>query len=207
MIIGIDFDNTIVCYDQVFHRVALEQGLIPGDLPVAKDAVRDYLRRIDREDEWTEMQGLVYGSRMADAQPFPGVEDFISHAAHRGLDVRIISHKTRQPFMGPPYDLHQSARDWLEARGYFDPARIGMERDHVFFELTKREKVQRIADCACDYFIDDLPEFLAEPGFPADTVRILFDPNNQYVEHDKFRRVRTWPEIEDVILAGQSGRK
>ena len=44
MIIGLDFDNTIVSYDELFHRVALEGGLVPGDLPVRKEAVRDYLR-------------------------------------------------------------------------------------------------------------------------------------------------------------------
>ena len=32
MILGVDFDNTIVAYDSLFHRVALERGLIPADL-------------------------------------------------------------------------------------------------------------------------------------------------------------------------------
>ena len=49
--IGIDFDNTIVCYDDVFHEVAREQGLIPNDLPANKGAVRDHLRAIGREDD------------------------------------------------------------------------------------------------------------------------------------------------------------
>ena len=41
MLIGIDFDNTIVCYDRVFHKAALEKGLIPADLPPSKGRVRE----------------------------------------------------------------------------------------------------------------------------------------------------------------------
>ena len=36
MLIGVDFDNTIVCYDGLFHRVAVEQGLIPQKFPRVK---------------------------------------------------------------------------------------------------------------------------------------------------------------------------
>jgi len=42
--IGIDFDNTIVSYDTLFHRVALERGLIPISVPANKISVREYLR-------------------------------------------------------------------------------------------------------------------------------------------------------------------
>jgi hypothetical protein len=42
--IGIDFDNTIVCYDEVFGRVAVEQGLVPPHAATSKTAIRDHLR-------------------------------------------------------------------------------------------------------------------------------------------------------------------
>ena len=64
MRIGIDFDNTIVSYDALFHKVAREQGVVPPNTPANKLAVRDYLRQIGKEDLWTEMQGYVYGERM-----------------------------------------------------------------------------------------------------------------------------------------------
>ena len=38
MRIGIDFDNTIACYDGVFHQAALERGLIPPILPTTRTA-------------------------------------------------------------------------------------------------------------------------------------------------------------------------
>ena len=64
MRIGIDFDNTIACYDGVFHAAALERGLIPADLGRDKNSVRDHLNGAGRKDDFTELQGYVYGARM-----------------------------------------------------------------------------------------------------------------------------------------------
>ena len=43
--IGIDFDNTIVSYDDLFHKIATEQKLIPENFPHSKLLIRDYLRK------------------------------------------------------------------------------------------------------------------------------------------------------------------
>lgn len=179
MRIGIDFDNTIVSYDALFHKVALEQALIPADTPVNKVAVRDYLRRIGREPVWTELQGYVYGARMAEAFAYGGVIDFMLAAGAGGHDVFIISHKTRHPFAGPAYDLHAAASAWIEQQLVTPTGRI-LPQAHVFFELTKAEKIARIARCQCDLFIDDLPEILGAEGFPENTARLLFDPESQH---------------------------
>ena len=34
--IGIDFDNTIVVYNNLFYKIALEKKLIPAELPKNK---------------------------------------------------------------------------------------------------------------------------------------------------------------------------
>ncbi len=196
--IGVDFDNTIVCYDALFHRVARERGLVPADLPVNKSDVRNHLRRIGQEDAWTEMQGDVYGARMAEAAPYPGVIEFFLACRRAGIPTRIISHKTRQPFLGGRHDLHQAALQWLEQHGFFDPAKIGLSRSQVFLELTKEAKIQRIAQCGCTTFIDDLPELLGQPAFPG-IERILFDPNDLYAAEKRFLRARSWQEARERI--------
>ncbi len=201
MRIGIDFDNTIVCYDGVFHRVALEQGLIPPSLPPSKGAVRDYLRTAGKEDAWTLLQGHVYGARMLEATVFPGVGDFLARAAERKHAVFIISHRTRRPYKGPPYDLHRSAREWLERNGFFDSCRSGLSPDAVFFDCTKHDKLRRIASMDCTHFIDDLPELLGDPEFPEGVVRLLFDPNSTHGPADDFRRAASWQELEKELLA------
>jgi hypothetical protein len=200
MLVGVDFDNTIVCYDQLFHRVALEQGLIPAKVPENKGQVRDYLRHCGREGDWTELQGYVYGARMQEASPFPGALEFFARCVERGVGVCIISHKTRYPYQGPKYDLHQAAQEWLESLGFFNPSRIGLSPAHVYFELTKAEKLNRIAKAECSHFIDDLPEFLSEPGFPDDVQQILFDPNGNHVPEKRFHHTTSWREIEEIII-------
>ena len=58
MLIGLDFDNTIVCYDRLFHRLAVERELIPPALTLSKQAVRDFLDRVGGT-VWTELQGIA----------------------------------------------------------------------------------------------------------------------------------------------------
>ena len=72
MIIGLDFDNTIVCYDDVFYTAALEKHLITSESPLSKTEVRDTLRAAGKEQDWIELQGYVYGPGMKLAKPFPG---------------------------------------------------------------------------------------------------------------------------------------
>jgi len=199
MRIGVDFDNTIVCYDRIFHKIALEKSLIPENLPVSKGSVRDYLRQQDKEDAWTKLQGYVYGARMAEADPFPEVYDFFTECREKGVSVFIISHRTRYPFLGEKYDLHKSAHAWLKKYNFVNESNGLLTPDMVFIELTKSAKIERINTAMCDFFIDDLPEFLEEPDFPVSTKKILFDPNNQHLENN-LTRVSSWQKIRDSFF-------
>jgi hypothetical protein len=194
MRIGIDFDNTIVCYDGIFHRTAVERGLIAAEIPVTKGAVRDHLRATGREPLWTELQGFVYGPGLAGADPFPGVWDFMREAQRQGIEVKVVSHKTRHPYEGPAYDLHVSALSWLREQAAVNGV-VLREGVDIYLEPTKQAKLERIGALACDWFIDDLPEFLSEPNFPIDVKRVLFDPAGQTLAPDNMRRVDAWADL------------
>ena len=201
LLVGIDFDNTIVCYDDIFHRVASERGLISGNTPMNKDSVRDYLRQAGKEDVWTEMQGYVYGARMSDVSAFPGVLDCIAKLRSHGIPVFIISHKTRHPYKGEAYDLHAAAREWLEAHCLFGST-VGMSSTDVYLKETKQEKLMQISACGCTHFIDDLPEFLAEPAFPKNTQKMLFSPSRTdgYPLAKDMIPFKSWCEITEFLL-------
>lgn len=199
MRIGIDFDNTLVCYDGLFHAAALEMGLIPADCPETKNGVRDFLRAAGREPDWTRLQGEVYGRRMRDARPFPGARDFLAAAQDRHA-LYIVSHKTRHPVIGAAVDLHAAARVWLKAEGI---DRL-VASDAVFFEQTRAAKLARIGALGCDLFMDDLPETLSDSGFPAATRAVLFDPDGTHGELGAFTIVRAWREV--VALVEEVGR-
>jgi hypothetical protein len=201
MRIGIDFDNTIVCYDALFRRVALEQNLIPAELPHSKNAVRDHLRAAGKDDIWTAMQGDVYGQRMLEAHAFPGVLACIARLVAARVPVFIVSHKTQYPYLGPQYDLHEAALAWMTANGVFDALQVGLPRDNVFLELTKQAKLRRIAMLRCTHFIDDLPELLGDPEFPAGVRRLLFDPNDQHPHGACDARLASWGKVSELMAA------
>lgn len=197
VVVGVDFDNTIVNYQDIFHRVAYEWKVIPPELPSSKKAVRDHLRDAGLEDKWTLLQGYVYGCRMQEASMYPGVREFFDEARAQGISVKIVSHKTQRPYAGEPYDLHRAARDWLLTIGLTDPSLIDSD---VFFEVSKADKIKRIETLKCDVFIDDLPEFLAEALFPTNVKRYLFDPDQQHIGEDRFLKAETWSELRKVLL-------
>ena len=139
MLIGVDFDNTIVCYDHVFQSIAHERGLIPAHQTLSKRELHDHLHGLGQADIWTQLQGEVYGPLMRHATPFPGVLDFFRRCRALGIPVRIISHRTRYPYLGARHDLHLAARDWIVAHG------VGLAPTDVFFDESRAEKLA--ADC------------------------------------------------------------
>ena len=198
MKIGIDFDNTIVCYDGVFHQAAIERGLIPEELPSSKNSVRDYLNQNNRKDEFTQLQGYVYGSRMDLVKFYNGFIEFASAAIQKGHQLYIISHKTRFPIAGPRYDMHAAAMQCLDAHDLFSAA--GFLKENVFFEETKEKKIARAYAIDVDVFIDDLPEILSMTGFPDKCRRILFDPYSHYVNDSALEKYKCWPELNGALL-------
>lgn len=194
MTIGLDFDNTIVAYDQLFHRVAVESGQVPSECPPRKEAVRDFLRRAGAEDMWTELQGTVYGARMGEAGTFAGAREALLSLKAAGHRVLIISHRSRHPFLGPRHDLHAAARRWLETHDFFDPHGLAFRPEDVFFELTKEDKLARIVREGCTHFVDDLAEILVHPLFPRDVDRLLFAPGSVGQEGD-LPRASNWTEV------------
>src|SRR2546430_10771958 len=115
MRIGLDLDGTIVVYDDVFHRHAVERFGLPPRVPPEKKAVRDWLRaNAAGESGWIELQRIVYGLRIVEATPAPGVEDFLSACRDAGIDLSIISHKTRLSGATPPLDPHAAALALLD---------------------------------------------------------------------------------------------
>ena len=196
MLFGLDFDNTLISYDRLFQRIALDRKLIPQDTPPKKDAVRDYLRRVGKEDEWTRLQGEVYGSRILEAEPFPGMHDALVGLSRRRIPACIVSHKTRTPYLGEPWDLHVAAHAWLAQQGFFESSGLGWRVDRVFFELTKEAKVARILDLGCTHYVDDLPEILEM--LPETVERILF-ATGEATAHPDWKVMRSWQELGALL--------
>jgi FMN phosphatase YigB (HAD superfamily) len=198
MLIGIDFDNTLVCYDELFHRLAVERSLVPAEIPHTKQAVRDYLRHAGCEGEWTELQGIAYGPRITDAVPFPGVLDFLRQCRESNVCVVVVSHKTRYPYRGDRHDLHAAAHAFLHSHGFYS-SDSGLSPDRVYLEATLAAKLSRVQALRCSVFVDDLPEVLQDSGFPSGVRKVLFDPMSIHFELPSRDRVTSWEECSRLL--------
>lgn len=197
MILGLDFDNTIIRYDELFHKIAFEKGLIPCDLSKEKNVVRNYLREKDIEDEWTIIQGEIYGDRIKEAVPFEGMLETLQALTVKQISINIISHKTREPYLGPNKDLHAVAINWLKKNHFFDPKGLNLKENQVFFEVTKEKKIDRIVDTGCNYYIDDLPEILEM--IPNGINKILFSPNGDPILSKNWTVMNSWKELLAIL--------
>jgi hypothetical protein len=186
-VLGIDFDNTIACYDQAFHAVAAAQSLVPAWPPLTKREVKQAVCETHGENSWTQLQGLVYGPEIGRATLFPGFQAFALKAVSKGWTLAVVSHKTRHPVLGPAWDLHACAAQWLEDQCIFE---AGLDRAKVFFETTRAAKLARVAALECRVFVDDLPEVFSEASFPEGVERWLFYPHEL---PGPWRRFEHWP--------------
>jgi len=200
--IGIDFDNTIVTYDEVFCAVAKQSGLIDPGFVGSKQAVRDAIRLLPGgELAWQSLQGQVYSKGIADARMIDGFEAFLRRCHAEGCAVMIVSHKTEYGHYDPDrINLRQAARDWMVARRLLD-SEHGVSAASVFFESSRAEKLARIGELSCTHFIDDLEEVLSDPGFPRGVRRILLSDREQGPADNPFVVCASWSDIEEHVFA------
>lgn len=200
--VGLDLDNTLADYDDVFAEAARESGIAAPGFIGGKHEVRALCRaRPDGETDWMRLQGRVYGALMHRARLMAGVDTFLTRCREAGVRVFVVSHKTEHGhFDADRVNLRQAARAWMDANGFFDPARFGLIPADVFFEDDRAAKVARIAALQCTHFVDDLEEVFREPGFPPATRRILF-ASGRAAEAGPYRILSDWKFIGDAVFA------
>jgi hypothetical protein len=202
MRVGIDFDNTIACYDDSMHRRALQQGLIEPALPRNKRLIRDAIRSLeDGESKWRGLQVFCYGPGMPDARPMPGVKEFLAACKTRRIPVWIVSHKTEEANFGAPnVKLREAALRWLLDEGFLDSPAFGVGRDRVYFEQTRQEKIERVGVLGLTHFIDDLVETFLEKSFPPGVKQILFAAATPHQGAGAWQAFPRWSDIQRELL-------
>lgn len=202
-VVGIDLDNTILLYDEIFLQTARRLGLLdPTATLTSKRAIRDSIRSRFGDRRWIELQAEVYGRPSSDPPVASGFLDFLARCLRDGVVVHIISHKTLRPAGDASLDLHAAAHQWLRSHGIVGPA--GISPQNVFFEQTLQEKLARIQIQHCTWYIDDMLEVLCAPGFPAGVSRVLYDPEAAASLDESralgIQRSSHWGEIASLLF-------
>jgi len=200
--IGIDFDNTIICYDEVFAAAARQRARVPDGWTGLKPNWRDSLRsKPGGELAWQGLQGWVYGKGIGHAKIFPGVSEFLAACRQAKACVCIVSHKTQFGHQDADRtDLRDAARSWLRTAGVIGAKESALTADNVYFEDLMSAKVSRIATLKLDIFIDDLVEVFEQPHFPRQTRPILFGGGHR-PGHARYQPQPSWADIRRDVFA------
>ncbi len=199
--IGVDFDNTLADYNHLFTEAARGRGWTDVPLDRGKKVLRDALRARseDGEANWCSLQAEVYGARMGESKLFDGAAEFMGLCRKHGAHVTIISHKTRYAAADPGgVDLRAASLEWMAAHGFFMDDGFGLTSGRVFFEMTREEKLARIATLGCTHFIDDLEEVLLAPGFPKGVKGYLIGATD--TPAPGVRACPGWRDVGDAIF-------
>ena len=197
--IGLDFDNTLACYDSVFIEQAKRLNQLPENWSGTKQSIKtELLKAPDGQRLWQRLQGQVYGPAMESAVLFSGVSSFLIRARHRGHKVFIVSHKTKHGHQDETKTpLREKALQWMKNKKFFDPSYFGIDRRNIHFCDTRKEKAAKIRELGVDVFIDDLECVFDEDDFPV-TKKILFrsSPTSSF----EGLHCRDWSEISEEVL-------
>jgi hypothetical protein len=205
-IIGVDFDNTLVTYDELLHSLAVQQGLIHPTAEKNKKCIRDQIRQLpDGEIEWQRLQALAYGPRIVEARLIDGVWRFFKLCKQNKVKVYIISHKTEFANYDETHtNLRKAALDWMVANHFFQEEGFGLSPETVFFGAIRQEKIEYIKKLNCTHFIDDLEETFFEETFPSNVEKILFAPHPQPADLPGVKVVTSWQEVSDYFFSGSN---
>ena len=204
-IVGVDFDNTLVSYDQLMYWLSIKKGLIEPSVTANKKIVRDAIRSLpDGEIAWQRVQALAYGPQILEAVPANGVTGFLQLCARGNFKVYIVSHKTEfANYDETATNLHSAALLWLDRHRFLDRDDLGLSRENIYFELTRQQKIERLQQLGCTHFVDDLAETFQEDGFPDSVEKILYSPTPVDPVPPGIQFVGDWQQITDYFFQPQ----
>ncbi len=178
MRIGIDFDNTLIDYSDLFFRIARERGLVEHTVPRDKIAVREHIQKNHHDEDWQRIQVAVYGEQIDCGNVMPGARDFILYGRELGHSFCVVSHKAQFARIAPDGpNLQQAALSWMQEHHFFEPVAaggLGFRTTDISFAPTRADKVARINALNLTVFIDDLSEILTHPALNPSVRRVLF---------------------------------
>ena len=198
--IGLDLDNTIIDYSEVFPFVAKKLNLVDQSWLGSKSNLRKILlKRKNGAFLWEKVQGLVYGEYLERAQLYPGLLRLLWLCKQRGIKVEIVSHKTKFGHHDAnKVPLREKAKAFLISKKIY-----GNKQEHLISEVifcdTRIDKLNEIIERQFDIFVDDLVEVLNHHLFPEKTKAVLFNPDGR-IKKSKMLTVESWFRLERILV-------
>ena len=196
--IGIDLDNTIICYDKAFQLAAERFGLVDKNVALSKESLRDQIRQKENgEKQWQKLQGYVYGKGIINAEIFPGLYRFLWRCYQNNVEVEIVSHKTKYGhFDKSKTPLRNASNNFLSDKNLIN-GNIQLIKKITYTD-NRIDKLDYIRHGNFDWFIDDLIEVI-DFVLVKDQKSILFFPDNK-INKPYENTANSWEEIENLLF-------
>ena len=146
MRIGIDFDNTIAIYDNIFLNFLKKFNIESELFSNPKDQLKKHLFKDPNGiKKWNKIQGQVYGKDVRKAKIALGFFNFIKLANHFKYEIFIISHKTKfGHFDKSKVNLRDMAILWMDRNSFFDLDALSIKKNNIFFCSSRKEKILKM---------------------------------------------------------------
>ena len=86
----------------------------------------------------------------------------------------------------------------MNVQGFF--SELGIDKDRVFFESTKEDKIKKIQELNCSHYIDDLIEILTHPEFPKSAKKIFFSEAQNNNDAKEIHTFNNWHDLSVEYL-------
>ena len=88
-----------------------------------------------------------------DAEIFPGFLEFAVQSKLRGSELFIVSHKTKYGYYNTKkFFLRKASLNWLKLKNILGTKKKIIDKNHIFFETKKKDKIRRIKRLDCTHF-------------------------------------------------------
>ena len=145
MLLGLDFDNTLVSYDEVFRLLAINERVIDSSWTGNKLQLKNYLlSEPNGEFKWQLLQGKAYGKFMHKANLQTGVKDFLLQCKKKKIPICIVSHKTIFGIHDEEkIPLRDEALKWMHKQGFFKESLV-CNLDSSIANLSKKDLIKEL---------------------------------------------------------------
>ena len=195
MNIGIDLDNTIINYDNIFEKAAKNKNLVDENWCGRKENIKkEILKQKNGTLIWQFIQGEVYGDLIKNANLNTGVYQFILRALVNDCKIYIISHKTKYAQHSKKILLRDKSTKYLINKNIIGKINI----KNIFYENSRRDKINRINKKNLSWYIDDLSVILKDKRLENKSKKILYQKKSlrKYVDFC----TNDWYEISNIIF-------
>lgn len=199
--VGIDLDNTVLSYDKLLRKLAIEMDYADQACPKRPKDIRLALRtyannEIEGEKRWQKLQDMVYNTRIDDAEIDPYFKAAVAAIRDLGGTVALITQKEENLELPPSQQLRDKVMETLRKRKFFEHEGYDLKEENVHFCRTFGEKIAKIRELRLETYIDDRAEIFEHPLFPKRTFGIRLGE-----AIPKVFSVQSWPEITAAITA------